>query len=364
MVPIGGKPFLEHLINLVRENGITDVLVLLGYLPERVIEYFGDGKKFGVNIHYDTTPVEYDTGTRIKHAEPLLDDSFLLMYCDNYWPMHLPKLIKFYREKNVAASVVVYASKESNKNNMFVDENGYVVKYDKTRTEPGLNGVDIGFFLLHKNVLALAPKENFHFEDQILKKLIAERQLAGYLTGHRYYSIGSIDRLPVTEEFFTSRKIVFIDRDGVINKKAPKADYVKSWKEFTFLPGAIEGLALLSRRGYEIYIISNQAGIARGVMTIQDLHDIHGRMLKELEKHNVKIAGIYFCPHGWGDDCDCRKPKPGMLFQAANEHHFDATKALMIGDDVRDVEAAEAAGSRSVLMKPDGNLLLVVQSMA
>jgi len=364
MVPVHGRPFLEYLIELVRRNGVRDIVLLLGYLPDKITEHFGNGEKFGVNIRYTITPVGDDTGTRLKKAEPLLDDHFLLMYCDNYWPMDLGRLEDFYGRQNVSASVVVFSNaNKMTKNNMFVDEHGYVSKYDKSRTDPGLNGVDTGFFLLDKKILELAPDGDFNFEKEIVPKLIAERQLAGYMTDHRYYSLGSIERLPITEKFFEPRKIVFLDRDGVINKKPTPADYVKQWEEFEFLPGAIEGLVWLSKHGYEIYIITNQPGIARGKMTQEDLMQIHANMQRDLKVRGVLLSGIYVCSHGWDEGCRCRKPNPGLLYQAANEHYFDATKAIFIGDDPRDIEAGETVGCRTIHMESDGNLLKVVESM-
>jgi len=364
MVPIAGKPFLEHLVEFLRTNNIEEIIMLLGYLPDKIIDYFGDGKNFGVTIRYSITPVEDETGTRIKKAEWLFDENFLLMYCDNYLPFQLERLVRLYREKGTLAAVTIYSNKDKiTKNNVFVDAEGYVTKYDKSRLDPDLNGVDVGFFILNKNVLADAPDADFSFERVIIPQLVEKRQLVGYVTDQRYYSMGSSDRLPVTEDFFRSKKVILLDRDGVINRRPPKADYVKIWDEFEFLPGAIDGLQLLSRKGYEIYLITNQPGIARGVMRLEDLETIHANLKKELEKKHVNINEIYMCLHNWDDGCDCRKPKPGLFFRAANEHHFDLTKATMIGDDERDIEAGNAAGCKTILMKSDGSLFDVVKSI-
>ena len=120
-------------------------------------------------------------------------------------------------------------------------------------------------------------------------------------------------------------------------------------------------MALLAQNGYKIFIISNQAGIARGYMTDHDLKEIHGNMRKELEKHNVRIEKIYYCPHGWDDECECRKPRPGMLFQAAREYDFDISKSLFVGDDIRDLQAGNAAGCRTLLVDSKLSLLKVVR---
>lgn len=364
MALVSNRPFLEYLIEMLKENGISEIVLLLGYLSEKIVEYFEDGSNFGVNIRCSIGDVSFETGTRIKNAEYLLDDFFLLMYCDNYWPLNLKKLLEFYTEYEVLAMVTVYTNKDGMKrNNILVDEEGYVIKYDKSRKAKNLNGVEIGFFIINKKLLELMPNYNFSFEKEILPLLIEKRELCGYQTDHRYYSISSLERLQLTEKFLQPKKVVFLDRDGVINKKLPKADYVKNWGEFEFLPGAIEALKLLSQNNYEIYIVTNQAGIARGLMSERDLEDIHENLKRELEKHNARINGIYYCPHGWDDGCECRKPKPGMFFQAAKDHILDLTKTIFIGDDERDLQAGDAAGCKTILVKKGKDLLQIVSSL-
>lgn len=365
MVQVCGRPFLEHLIELLRENGITEVVLLLGYLSEKITEYFGSGSKFGIKIKYSITGgPEEETGTRMKKAEKLLDDTFLLMYCDNYWSLNLKKLSEFHANHGTLATVTVYTNKDGiTKNNILVDSEGYVIKYDKSRRDQGLNGVEIGFFIINKKVLAIMPDHNFNFEKEILPLLVSKRQLAGFQTDHRYYSISIPKRVELTARFLKDKKVVFLDRDGVINKKPAKADYVKNWEEFEFLPGVIEGLKLLTENNYDIYLISNQPGIARGMMTEEDLVNIQNKMEEELQKNGIKIAGTYYCPHGWNDGCECRKPKPGLLFQAARDHNLDLTKTIFIGDDERDLQAGEAAGCKTILLGPEKTFLEIVKSL-
>jgi len=370
MVLVNGRPFLEHLIEMLKENGIKEVVILTGYLSEKIKEYFGNGSKFGIKIKYSFTPfldenkIENESGLRIKNAQDLLDNNFLLMYCDNYWPLQIDKLEKFYQEHNTDVIITAYSNKDnSTKNNILIDDNGYVIKYDRNRTEKNLNGVEIGFFIIDKKVLKIIPEHNSHFERDILPKLISKKQVSGYLTDHKYYSISTLKRAKLTEKFLRPKKVVFLDRDGVINKKAGKADYVKNWSEFEFLPGAIKALEILSQKGYDVYIITNQAGIARRMMTEKDMKVIHQKMKKELEKSKAKIDGIYYCPHGWKDDCECRKPKPGLLFQAARDHDLDLTKTIFIGDDERDFQAGEVAGCKTILTESKKSLLKIVNSL-
>lgn len=368
MVLVNNRPFLEYLIDMLKENGISEVVLLLGYLPEKVTRYFSDGSNFGVNIRYSIGDVSFKTGTRLKNAEHMLDDVFLLMYCDNYWPLNLKRLLKFFKEHKTLASTTVYTNKDGKgeygaENNIYVDDDGYVLKYDKGRKDKDLNGVDIGFFVVSKKVLELMPNHDFSFEEEILPLLVDKRQLSGYRTEHRYHYISTLESLKETQKYLQPKKVVFLDRDGVINKKALENDYVKNWSEFEFLPGAIEALKLLTQNGYDIHIVTNQRGIARGMMSEHDLKVIHERLREELEKHDAKISQIYYCPHGSDNGCECRKPKPGLLFQAAREHNLNLTKAVFIGDDERDLQAGDAAGCKTVLVEPGKDLLQIVTSL-
>ncbi|MDO8527718.1 MAG: HAD-IIIA family hydrolase [Deltaproteobacteria bacterium] len=364
MIPFHGRPFLEYLVQLLIENGITEIILLLGYLPEKIIDHFGDGSKWGIKISYSVGSVEEETGTRIRNAAGLLAPHFLLMYCDNYWPLNLQKISDFYNERPVLATGVVYTNRDGfTQNNIMVDGEGFVVKYDKTRQDKSLNGVEIGFFILDRKILEEMPPNNFSFEKEIFPKLIGKRELRGFMTDQRYYSVGKLERLPETEAFLKPKKVICLDRDGVINKKAPEGDYVKSWAEFEFLPGAKEAVRLLTEKGYDIYIITNQAGVARGMMSHNDLEEIHKNMQAELQMTGGKIKKIYACTHGWNEGCACRKPKPGMLFQIAKENHVDLSKIFFIGDDDRDMQAGKAAGSKTILITPQKNLLAVVQNL-
>ncbi|RLB04107.1 MAG: D-glycero-beta-D-manno-heptose-1,7-bisphosphate 7-phosphatase [Deltaproteobacteria bacterium] len=146
-------------------------------------------------------------------------------------------------------------------------------------------------------------------------------------------------------------RAVFLDRDGVINEKPPEGDYVKSWEEFEFLPGVAEALRELKDRGFLVFVVTNQRGIARGLMTVEDLELIHKKMREELGKAGAAIDGIYYCPHDVKEHCICRKPKPGLLFRAAKEHDVDLQKSWMIGDSEADILAGKNAGCFTILIK-------------
>lgn len=215
MVLVNNRPFLEYLIDMLKENGISEVVLLLGYLPEKITQYFGDGSNFGIDIKYSIGEASDKTGTRIKNAEHLLDDVFLLMYCDNYWPLNLKRLLEFYAEHKTLASVTVYTNKDGNgeygaENNIYVDDDGYVLRYDRRRKDKNLNGVDIGFFIISRKVLELMPNHDFSLEEEILPLLVDKRQLSGYRTEHRYYYISTLESLKLTEKFLQSKGVVLL----------------------------------------------------------------------------------------------------------------------------------------------------------
>ena len=208
MIELNNKPFLEYLIDLLKENGIKEVILLLGYLPKKIKEYFGNGSNFGIKIRYSIGDVSFESGKRIKDAGELLDNYFLLMYCDNYWPLDLKKLIEYYEKKKVLASITIYTNKDNfTKSNIKINDNGYVTLYDRERKEKNLSGVEIGFYIINKKVLDIIPDTNLCFEKEIIPKLIHKKQLVGYLTDHRYYSISKIERLPITEKFLKPKKM-------------------------------------------------------------------------------------------------------------------------------------------------------------
>jgi histidinol-phosphate phosphatase family protein len=366
MVEFHGKPFLEYVIEMLREQGFTSVLLLLGYLPEVIERHFGDGRRFGVDIGYSRSAPDDLTVSRLQLARGRIEETFLLMYCDNYWPMRMDRMWDSYRELGAPAMVTVYANKDGyrpGKDSIRVDDSGFVEVFDRTRTAPGLKGVEISYAILDRSVLDLLPEQD-ELVEQALYPLLAERhELSAYVTDHRYYSVGSLERLPVTERFLARRPTVILDRDGVLNRKPPRARYVTRPQDFEWLPGALEALRLLNEAGYTVVVVSNQAGVARGAMTRADLHAVNDRMLAETAAAGGQIEAVYCCTHDWDAGCECRKPAPGMLFWAQRDFDLDLTRTPFIGDDVRDREAADAAGCPSVLLDDRTTLLDAVRDL-
>lgn len=365
MYPIAGRPYIEYLIRQIRDFGIRDVIMLLGYLPDRIMDFLGDGSRYDLSIRYVVTPVEYDTQKRILEAAPLLKKQFLMMYCDNYCPIDYDHLVGSFWGNDALIQISAYANKDGyTRDNLKIGEDGRVITYDKKRTTDGLAGVDIGYAIMDKAVLDLTNDENANFEAVVYPQVVDKGRMYAAVTEHRYYSIGSFERINLTEEFFRDKKVVFLDRDGTLNVRPPKAHYVETPDEFIWLDGAREAIRKLNEAGWMTVLASNQPGIARGRLTERTLRAIHDKMQKDLAEIGARMDHVYYCPHNWDEGCDCRKPKPGMLYQAQKDLSVNLRESVLIGDDERDIEAGEAAGCKKcILVNEDYSLADAVEEL-
>lgn len=147
-------------------------------------------------------------------------------------------------------------------------------------------------------------------------------------------------------------RAVFLDRDGVINRKAPENQYVTAWEQVEFLPGIPEALRLLKQNGFLLIVVTNQSAISRNELTVDVLESIHRKMVEWLAKRGVMIDAIYYCPHDRNGNCQCRKPRPQMLLHAAEEYGIELLESWMVGDSRSDIDAGRAAGCRTIWLKP------------
>ena len=157
------------------------------------------------------------------------------------------------------------------------------------------------------------------------------------------------------------KKAVFLDRDGVINKE--RKDYVKSIEEFQILNNIPKSIKMLKEKGFLVIVITNQSAINRGLITIETLNEIHNYLQVNLRKDDTICDAIYYCPHKPEENCKCRKPKPGLLLRAAEEHSIDMKNSFLIGDSITDIEAADMAGCKGILLKENESLLEIVENL-
>jgi D-glycero-D-manno-heptose 1,7-bisphosphate phosphatase len=157
-----------------------------------------------------------------------------------------------------------------------------------------------------------------------------------------------------------SRKIAFLDRDGVINKKAPPHQYITKVKDFKFNKGIFKLLKILQVKGYEFIIITNQRGIARGIFTKKKLDQIHKYMIKKLKEKGIRILDIFYCPHE-KNSCNCRKPKPGLIHQALNKYAINLVKSILISDNEKDIIMGQSLGIEKCFKISYNKLQLVIK---
>ncbi len=350
LAPVGGRPFLEYLICQLREQRLERIVLLTGYYGEMIRDYFGDGAGHGVQIDYSSGPAEWDTGRRIWEAKKMLDSRFLLLYSDNYVPVNAEKLRSAHLALSSAVTLLLH---EKENGNVRLDANGNVEAYDPTRSKRDLNYVEIGYMIIERGRMLDAygvPDVSF---SEILEKLVRTGQVSGLVSGDSYHSISDLNRLKLAEQYLAVKRVLMIDRDGTINKRAPRGEYIASWHDFHWEPQTVEAMRQLAKEGFRFLVLSNQAGIARGMLKSKTVDEINARMVFELREQGIDVSDVYICPHHWDEGCSCRKPNPGMFFRASRSHLLRMDRTVYVGDDPRDSRAAFNAECLSVLIGPE-----------
>lgn len=355
MAPVNGKPFLFHLLQQLSDQGIRRFLLLTGYLGEQIVEYFQDGTQWNWSIEYSQGPADWDTGRRLWEARQQFDIEFLLLYSDNFVQFKLEKLLELQRSMNLPICLLL-APKA--KGNIRVSSNGTINAYDKNRNGEGFDFVEVGYMLIRRDLVleqfSTQPGfPNFNFSS-VLKELASRSSIAGLPVLDPYHSISDPDRLQLMREYLKPKKILLIDRDGTINVKAPKGEYISNWGDFEWIPETRQAMKLLSEVGFKFIVITNQAGIARGMIDPVELEIIHKNMIAVLTSEGIQILKIYYCPDHWNDNSYMRKPSPGMFFQAAKDFKLRMDRCIYVGDDERDCQAAFNAGCGMVYVPNDG----------
>ena len=240
--------------------------------------------------------------------------------------------------------------------NIRLDENGVVEKYDNDRSDSSLNCVEIGYMVVEKAPVfeeIEVPECNF---STVLRKMAAKGMISGYLQRDGYHSISEPERWKKTERYLQNKKIILVDRDGVINVKAPRGEYISRWEDFQWIEDTRTALKALAVEGFKFVLISNQAGINRGMVAPEELERIHTNLVEQCKADGIEILSIYVCPHHWDEDCYCRKPKAGMFYDASKQWLLRLDKTVFIGDDPRDCQAAFNAGCASVFVGSEDEL--------
>jgi len=354
MVIVNDRPFLHHLLEQLAKQGITRFLLLTGYLSEVISNYFEDGSKYGWSIEYSVGPTEWDTGRRFWEARAKFDNQFLLLYSDNFVQFNLLKLIKFHNILSLPISLLLAPKLIGN---IKISQDGRILAYDKSRDGIGFDFVEVGYMIVQRDAVLSEFPSCSNFPDisfsEVLKKLVQDQKLSGLVVHDPYHSISDPERLVLMGDYLKPKKILLIDRDGTINEKAPKGEYISSWREFIWIPETRRAMLQLSKQGFKFIVITNQAGIARQMISPEALENIHNNMVGELDAIGIEVLKVYTCPDHWNENSFMRKPEPGMFFQAAKDFNLRLDYCLYVGDDERDCVAAANAGCGMVYISDE-----------
>lgn len=373
MVPVLGKPILEHQLEALRAGGVKDFIFVVGHLHERIEEYFGDGSRFGVTVRYLVEREPLGSAGALFFLRESMKEDFFLVFGDTIFDIDLARMMEYHRAKGAGITLLAHPNSHPYDSDLVLTGADGCVTGILGKSAPRdfsyHNLVNAAFFVLSPRALApLSAPEKLDME----KGLIAARirdfgDVFAYETAEYIKDAGTVDRLDAVAKDLASgavaarnlarkQKCIFLDRDGTINRYI---GFVRSPEELELLPGVSRAIAKINASGYLAVVVSNQPVLARGEVTAEGLDEIHRRMETLLGREGAYLDGVYFCPHhpdrGFDGEvtelkivCECRKPKPGLLLRAAEDYHIDLSSSWMVGDSFRDVAAGKNAGVRTV----------------
>ena len=353
MVEVDGKPFLEHLIDQCKSNGIKKVLLLCGYKYD-VIKNFFTNKKIGIQIEYHYSSPEILTYSRIYAARHLIDSKFLLLYSDNYSSLNLHDTFDYF--KKLKSKFLITICKKKPGNIILNKKKKLITNYYSKKNE-NAEYVEIGYMLINKKIIIQSYGNKNLSLSNIIKKKSNEKSVHFYWNDTGYKSISDVNRLKETKKFF-SKKFILIDRDGVLNKKNINHRYVRTVSElkvnYQFLKRFKKFLFKKN-----ILCITNQAGVATNDITLKSLKSINNTIINQYRKQGIVIKDFFISIAHYNSDHPDRKPNHGLFLQAAKKYKFILDRSLYIGDDIRDIEAAYRAKTYCIYIgkkKLDKNL--------
>ncbi|ADY55818.1 histidinol-phosphate phosphatase family protein [Syntrophobotulus glycolicus DSM 8271] len=375
MIPVLGKPVLEHQIECLHKQGFTDITVTVGYLSHTIQTYFGNGDKrspatgkpFGVHLSYVAEEEPLGTAGALYWLRDKCKEDFLLLNGDIIFDIDINRFYQFHRDKKGLATLFTHP-------NSHPYDSGIIVTDQESRVKRWLHSEDVrmycpnrvnaGLHILSPEILsAFATLQKRDLDRDILQPLIATGRLYAYDSPEYVKDMGTPERLSsvssavrtgiVGEKNLSNRqRAVFLDRDGIINKHV---GFLTSIEDFALMDNVADAIRKINDSGYLAIVVTNQPVIARGELSPEGLQEIHHKMETLLGRQGAYIDALYYCPHhprkGFAGErpelkihCDCRKPKPGMLRKAAQKFNIDLSRSWMIGDSESDIQAGLSAG--------------------
>lgn len=388
MIPIDGTPVLEREIISLRDQGFKDIIITVSHMGQVIMDHFGDGSSLGVNITYynEETPLG-NAGALFKLKDTLGDEPFLLLNADAIFDVDFNRMVEYHKSHGGLVTLFTHPNSHPYDSGLILaNEKGQVEKwlakederptYYKNRVNAGLHVIDpkvLEFVAVDAESIGTMGADGkvikVDLDRQILKPLQGTGKMYCYDSPEYVKDMGTPERFHSVVEDFTAghvsaknlkntQKAVFLDRDGTINKYK---GFMRDIDEFELIPGVAKAIKKINSSGYLCIVVTNQPVIARGEVTYEQLDEIHNKMETLLGLEGAYIDGLYYCPHhphkGYEGEipelkieCDCRKPKPGMLLNAAKDFNIDLSRSYMVGDGENDIKAGNTAGCKTILI--------------
>jgi D,D-heptose 1,7-bisphosphate phosphatase len=354
---------------MAKRYGFTDFLFIIGYLGDQIREYFGDGAKWGVTIEYFQESQPLGTAGALGYLKDKLTEEFFVFYGDTVMDFDMIHMLDFHHRKHADATLLVHPNDHPYDSDIVdVDKDGKVKNFF-IKPHPDCfishNMVNAALFIFSPSILSeIEVGTKSHIEKNVLPKCLQDgMRLYGYNTAEYIKDMGTPDRYYAVSEDVISGKVnrlnrvnkrpcVFLDRDGVLNKEV---NLLNKPEQMELIEGAADAIRYINEKGYLAIVITNQPVIARNLCTLEELDYIHAKLETLLGAEHAYLNDIYICPHhpdgGYPEErkeykikCNCRKPAPGLLLQAAKDWNIDMPHSIMIGDQDRDYQAGVNAG--------------------
>lgn len=395
MIKIEGKPVLEHELECLRDQGFTDIILTVSHLGSIIMDYFGDGsgispatgKPFGVHIEYYFEKEPLGNAGALFKIKDKLDSDFLLLNADAVFDVDFNRFVAFHNQHGGLVTLFTHPNSHPYDSGLIIADKKYSVEQwlakEDDRPKYYRNRVNAGLHVINPLILDQSGIDadkvgtlddngkpiKVDLDRQLLKPLAGTGKMFCYDSPEYVKDMGTPERYySVCEDYKAGRvsgknlknkqKAIFLDRDGTINKYV---GFLRDIDEFELLDGVADAIQEINASGYLAIVATNQPVIARGEVSFDELEMIHNKMETLLGQKGAYLDAIYFCPHhphkGYeGErpelkfDCECRKPKPGMLLKAAQEFNIDLAQSWMIGDGENDIKAGMNAGCKTALI--------------
>jgi D-glycero-D-manno-heptose 1,7-bisphosphate phosphatase len=375
MIPIEGKPVLQYQIECLARNNLCDIILVTGHLSHVIEDYFGGGERFGVSLSYYKETAPLGTAGALTKIAGQLGSDFILLCGDILFDMNFARLLDFHFEKKADATLVSHPNSHPYDSALLITNAERRVVSWLSKEDPRRyykNEVNAGIHVIKKSLLDMLPKESekIDLDRELLRPALGARRVFAYTTPEYLKDMGTPDRykeviqdlhrdIPAKKNLSRPQRAIFLDRDGTINQIA---GFVQRPEDFMLIEGAADAIKAINRSGCLAIVITNQPVIARGEVSLETLQMIHNKMETELGKEGAYLDDIYYCPHHpdkgyegevpeYKIECECRKPKPGMIREAAKKYNINIHESWMIGDSWRDVEAGYAAACKTAFLE-------------